>query len=196
MLLSVLAVLRGSVLDLTRRQNIIFWVSQLAVVFSTIVGVYLASSEGLKSAIEFHYATTTEKKYYTLSALHSELENNNSLIVEFGEKNLRKNDEGRFDAHRSMLVPDLNWFVWTTMTQSSESLDLPVDILRDVNIYYLALTKYASKYESSGGRDKLYNAVKLNEVVVDARDGLLGRMASQIERYSEQMSRYKGLGTQ
>jgi hypothetical protein len=191
-----MAVFRGTILDVSRRQNVVFWVSQLAVVFSTIVGVYLASSEGLKSAIEFHYATTTEKKFYTLGALRSELESNNSLILELGEKNLGWNDEGEAQFHRSMRVPDLNWFVWSTMTQSSESLDLPVDILRDVNIYYLALTKYAADYERSGGRDKLYNAVKLNKVATEAREGLLVRMESQLQRYSEKMSRYKGLGTQ
>lgn len=192
----MLTVFRGTILDVSRRQNVVFWVSQLAVVFSTIVGVYLASSEGLKSAIEFHYATTTEKKYYTLSALHAEVESNNSLILALGEKNLVRNDDGEVEAHRSMRVPDLNWFVWVTMTQSSESLDLPVDILRDVNIYYLALTEMAAQYQNSGGRDKLYNAKKLDKIARDAQTSLLARMTSQLERYEGFVERYDGLGSQ
>jgi len=162
--IAIFSAIRGSILDITRRQNAIFWVSQLAVVFSTVFGVYLASSEGLKSAIEFHVATTTEKKYYTLSALHSEVENNNTLIKEFCDKNLVKDDSGNVNSHRSLRIPELNWFVWVTMIQSSDSLDLPVDILRDVNTYYTKL------------------------------DSLSGRMENQLEAYRESMKGFRGLG--
>jgi hypothetical protein len=196
MRIAISTALRGSILDMSRRQNLIFWVSQLAVVFSTIVGVYLASSEGLKSAVEFHYAITTEKKYYTLNALHAEVKNNNDLILEFGEKNLSKNEQGEIHAHRSMRVPDLNWFVWTTMTQSSDSLDLPVDILRDVNIYYLSLLKTSGLYENSGGYDKLRHAKKINTLAEDTEAVLLARITAQLEDYKDQMRDYKDLGQQ
>jgi len=188
--------LRGSVLDISRRQNAIVWISQLAIVFSTIVGVYLASSEGLKSAIEFHVATTTEKKFYTLSALHSEVENNNRLIEEFSENNLVKNDSGDVSGHRSQRIPELNWFVWTTMVQSSESLELPVDILRDVNVYYLELTRLSSSYRNSGGMDKLFNAKRLATLSNESGTALLQRMQNQLDAYQKSMRRYKGLGLQ
>lgn len=59
----------GSIFDVSKRQNAIFWFSQLAIIVSTVLGVYLAASQGLKAAVNFHTVISNEKNFYTLSAL-------------------------------------------------------------------------------------------------------------------------------
>lgn len=187
-------VIRGTILDVSRRQNAIFWVSQCAVILSTIVGVYLAASEGLKSAVEFHAATNLERKYFTLNSLQLEIEKNNALIVDFSERNLVEDEKGNVRAHRSLLVPELNWFVWNTLSQSQDSLELPFDILHNANQHVSSLKNLIVLYHDSRGSEKLSNGKQLQTLVTSDAEPLMTRMSEQIANYRERLTQYDTLG--
>jgi len=187
-------ILTGTIFDVSKRQNAFFWVGQLAVILSTILGVYLAASAGLKTAINFHSVISHEKNFYTLSALRSEVDSNNQLILDFIENQFVFNDNNEMVAHKSARAPALNWFVWITMSNATETLELPVDILKDTNQYYLALTKEIDHYQKRGGRDKLFAAKRLYKLSRETKKSLIDRMDQQIEIYQSRFSSYKNLG--
>lgn len=193
MFVKIRTLVRGSVLDFSRRQNTIFWVSQIAVILSTILGVYLAASEGLKSAVEFHAATGLEKKYFMLSSLKRELENNKLLLLEFSEQNLVLDEEGNPTAHRSMIAPKLNSFIWDTMSKSTETLELPFDVLFEVNNFYSQTNSALEQYADGRGRDKLFYGGRVLELSQNS-DQILQRMQTQISAYRERLAPYQTLG--
>ncbi len=187
--------LSGSVPDLSKRENVLFWISQIAIIVSTVIGVYLATSEGLKSAVEFHSLTTLEKKYYTLNALRQEIESNNTLVAQFLEQLINKDENGNPVSHNGHgEMPDLNWFVWKTMENSSESLDLPVDILRDSNRYYLQLTELGEKLQRSNGYDLLRYGTELEKLTKSTAEPFLVRIDEQLADYRSRLGRFDGLG--
>lgn len=187
--------LAGTILDFSKRENLLFWVSQIAIILSTVIGVYLATTEGLKSAVEFHSLTTLEKKYYTLNALHQEITTNNDVILAYIGELLNKDKSGEATTHNGVgEIPSLNWFVWQTMTNSSETLDLPVDILRDSNRYYLALTELLRKLENSGGQETLMHGIALEKLTKETKSGFMIHIEKQLDDYRNRLSKFKGLG--
>lgn len=57
--------------------------SQLCMIAATVAGVYLASSEGLKTAIEFQLIESDRSSYYQQTALAHELRSNTEELEEF-----------------------------------------------------------------------------------------------------------------
>jgi len=184
----------GTIFDVSKRQNAIFWVGQLAVIFSTILGVYLAASAGLKTAVEFHSVISDEKNFYTLSALKEEVSSNNQLVLDFAEQSFVFDDEGKITAHRSGTLPTLNWFVWKTMTNATETLELPVDILKDTNRYYIDLLEEIDNFERQAGRDKLFAARRLYKLANTIEATLITRMDEQIQTYRARFNNHDNLG--
>jgi len=185
----------GTILDFSKRQNVLFWVSQIAIILSTVIGVYLATSEGLRSAVEFHSLTTLEKKYYTLNALRQEVDSNNEMLKQYVGQLLNKDENGTVVSHNGVgEMPDLNWFVWKTMENSSETLDLPVDILRDANRYYLNLSDLMDKLNTSGGYDTLRYGIALEKLTQTTKAEFIVRVEQQLKQYQDRLSAFKGLG--
>ncbi len=189
------AVFSGSILDVSKRKNMIFWISQVAIIASTVIGVYLATSEGLKSAVQFHSLTSLEKKYYTLNALNQEISSNNDLMLGYLSGWINKDENGSPVSYNgSASIPDLNWFVWKTMQSSSETLELPVDILRDANRYYLELTELISLLGNSRGSETLMYAISLEKLATKTQVELLERIDTQLDDYKKHLSEFKELG--
>jgi len=184
----------GTIFDVSKRQNAVFWAGQLAVIFSTILGVYLAASAGLKTALNFHSLISHEKNFYTLSALRSEVDNNNQLLIDFTQNQFVFNENKEMVAHKSARPPALNWFVWLTMSNATETLELPVDILKETNRYYLELTKEIANYEKRGGMDKLFAAKRLHKLSRETQKTLIARMDQHIAIYQSRFSAHKNLG--
>ncbi|MGH1440809.1 MAG: hypothetical protein ACRBBR_11895 [Cellvibrionaceae bacterium] len=184
----------GTIFDVSKRQNAVFWAGQLAVIFSTILGVYLAASAGLKTALNFHSLISHEKNFYTLSALRSEVDNNNQLLIDFTQNQFVFNENNEMVAHKSARPPALNWFVWLTMSNATETLELPVDILKDTNRYYLELTKEITNYEKRGGMDKLFAAKRLHKLSRETQKTLIARMDQHIKIYQSRFAAHENLG--
>lgn len=56
--------------------NLEYWVSQLVILLSTVVGVYLAAQAGYRTAIEFEVAREDREGYYLRRALLDEVKSN------------------------------------------------------------------------------------------------------------------------
>ena len=173
-----------------QKDNSYFWIGQFAVVLSTVFGVYLATSEGLKSAIEFHSITAMESRYYTLTALYHEVKDNNNLIKSYTTKNNVLNDEGKIRAIHGYTPPKLNWFVWETMGNSNESLSVPVSLLRDAHLFHQAISDGLEDFEKSRGHETLSFAQKLVDITKVAEEKLLKNMEEKLATYHKQLQVY------
>lgn len=183
----------GTIFDLSKRQNATFWVSQLAIILSTVLGVYLAASAGFKTAINFHSVVSNEKNFYTLSALREEVQSNNTLILDFAEKNFVFAEDGTIKSYKGSRFPELSWFVWVTMTNATETLELPVDILKDTNRYYIDVVKEINHYEKYGGYDKLRAASNVYQLAKQTDEVLLKRMEDKINDYRSRFMDHKAV---
>ena len=80
------------------------------------------------------------------------------------------------------------------MENSSETLDLPVDILRDANRYYLNLSDLMDKLNTSGGYDTLRYGIALEKLTQATKAEFIVRVEQQLKQYQDRLSAFKGLG--
>ena len=66
--------------------NVEFWVSNLVIMVSTVLGVYLAAQAGYKVALEFEVARGERDGYYMRRALLDELKDNLDTVKAWGEE--------------------------------------------------------------------------------------------------------------
>jgi hypothetical protein len=137
--------------------NLEFWVSNLIVMASTIIGVFLAAQAGYKTALEFEVARTQRDSYYMRRALLDEVKDNLAAVDDWSaniEKTLRNRISADYflptdswvtywsekNGHSSgSFVPDeikMKNFVWETMKQQSTTFQLPPDMLSAVRRFY------------------------------------------------------------
>ncbi len=137
--------------------NAEFWLSNLFIVASTIVGVYLAAQAGFKTALQFEIARNDRDGYYMRRALLDEVKDNLASVDEWSgafEKVLRNriSDQyflpsdtwtmywsGKNGWSNAGVVPDelkMKTFVWETMKQQAITFQLEPALLSAVRRYY------------------------------------------------------------
>lgn len=184
MLSRIKILLADSVLNFKERDNARFWIGQMAVIVATIIGVFLASAEGLKSALTFHSATEFEKRYHILKSLREEFVMNNDKILEFCDKNFFLNEEGQM-RHNYQRIPERTFFVWDLMNRTQESLFLPSDILLGVSEYYKLFEHLADRYVKD--REAI-PGFEMRDLADKAKRELIVSMDAQIENYKKRFS--------
>ncbi len=116
------------------RNNVEFWVSNLFIMASTVLGVYLAAQAGFRTAVEFETVRSEREGYYMRRALYEEFKDNldqEDRVYEFiVNKDGWRNRNGNADQYK------LQSFVWDTMKQQSITFQLPTEILNGVRRYY------------------------------------------------------------
>jgi len=133
--------------------NVEFWVSNLVIMASTIIGVYLAAQAGYKTAIEFEVARSERDGYYLRRALLDEVKDNLQVVDEWSaatEKTLRTRisadyflptdswvsywaDKNGWSSSR--ITPEairLKTFIWETMKEQSITFQLPSELISGV----------------------------------------------------------------
>lgn len=133
--------------------NVEFWVSNLVIMASTIIGVYLAAQAGYKTAIDFEVARSERDGYYMRRALVDEVKDNLAVVEEWSqgmEKTLRARisdsyflpadswvtywaEKGGWS--NSKITPEalrLKTFIWETMKEQSITFQLPPELLSGV----------------------------------------------------------------
>ncbi len=110
-----------------------FWVSQLIMVMATILGVYLASSEGLKAAVQFNEITRIERNYYLRTSFADELEGNADIVLSYA-KQIKDSPPGYKFYDLNPLV--LDQFVWAAMGESDATLETPSHFLQGGQRFY------------------------------------------------------------
>jgi hypothetical protein len=137
--------------------NAEFWVSNLFVMASTIIGVYLAAQAGFSTALQFEVARSERDGYYMRRALLDEVKDNIASVDEWSgafEKVLRNrisdqyflpsdswitywSDKGGWS--NAGIHPDelkMKTFVWETMKQQAITFQLSPELLSAVRRYY------------------------------------------------------------
>jgi hypothetical protein len=112
-----------------------FWIGQICVIISTIVGVYLAASAGFTQAVKFERLMNSRDRYYLATSLNYELRDNHQKFVKVIEA-VRK--QGSYDSDMKPIVAN---FIWNTMQESEATLTIPPAVLVGVSRYYIQAEK-------------------------------------------------------
>jgi hypothetical protein len=137
----IMAVPRAlSIFKVRNEGNLEFWVSNLVIVLSTVLGVYLAAQAGYRTALDFELARTERESFYMRRALLDELKDNLTQADEIS-KNMAENG-WRFK-NSDPEVFKLQGYVWETMKQQSTTFQIPSEVLTGVRRYYDRSGAYA-----------------------------------------------------
>ena len=110
--------------------NAEFWISHLIILFSTVLGVYLAAQAGYRTAVEFEVSRTDREGYYLRRALLDEVRHN----LDWADK---LTDTVNKDAYTFLTGNEKpQTFVWDTMQQQSTTFQLPPQTLAAIRGYY------------------------------------------------------------
>ena len=120
-------------LDLREKENTKFWISHLVVLFGTVLGVYLAASAGLQTAVQFELIKSDRDSYYMRSALLDELGDNMDKVQQWGGE-YRNGNARKFIGRPDDFI--LDTYVWKTMQDSPGTFEIPSKILTQVRRYY------------------------------------------------------------
>jgi hypothetical protein len=159
--------------------NAEFWLSNLFIMASTIIGVYLAAQAGFTTAMQFEIARNDRDGYYMRRALLDEVKDNLAAVDEWSggmEKAMRNrisadyflptdtwvdywSEKGGWQ--NSHVKPDevkMQAFVWETMKQQAITFQLAPQLLSGVRRYYDAME--GNMKEVRGGEWKAARAAK------------------------------------
>lgn len=149
-----------------------FWVSQLFIIISTIVGVYLAASVGLKQALTFDSLTNQESNYHLRVSLHDEVRDNISLLRHYVEETLSQNPPQALLQNQR---PELQQFVWENMRFSPRTLETPSLFLTSGRRFYSEAIDIINKAESRT-YSASHAATLMTELLDDMEENYLPRL--------------------
>lgn len=113
--------------------SIEFWISNIVIIISTVLGVYLAAQAGFRTALQFEVARADREGFFMRRALLDEVRDNLTKADEFVDFVQNK------DGWRYKGTPDaytLQNFVWETMKEQSITFQLPPAALTGIRRYY------------------------------------------------------------
>lgn len=107
-----------------------FWLGNMFIILSTVLGVYLAAHSGLKTAMEFDQISSDKDNYYLRANLRDEVLYNIGIT----ERIIKTIDKiGTFDRSN---YPNFQTYILDTMKQQPNTLKTPNNILNGVLRYY------------------------------------------------------------
>ena len=109
-----------------------FWLNQVFMIVSTIVGVYLAAQSGLEQALKFDTLSKLEDNYYLRMSLYDELEDAVQELERYSEILAKSPPKSVIEEQR----PLLEKYVWETMKYNPTTLETPSNILSEVRRFY------------------------------------------------------------
>ena len=110
-----------------------FWIGNFFIVFSTVLGVYLAAHAALETAIQFEAVRADRDSYYIRTSLHNELQHNIDAYEEI-IKNYR--DGGASYSKNSQWLNHPEYIVWESLKSSPALITTPPEILTGVANFY------------------------------------------------------------
>jgi hypothetical protein len=122
-----------NILKVRETGNTEFWVSNLVIVFSTVLGVYLAAQAGYRTALDFEMARGERDGYFMRRALLEEVKDNLVQADQYADFIVNR------DGWRFKGTPEaykLQDYVWETMKAQTTTFQLPPAILTAIRRYY------------------------------------------------------------
>jgi hypothetical protein len=128
--------------------NAEFWISNLVIVLSTVLGVFLAAQAGYRTAIDFELARAEREGYFMRRALLDELKDNLNQADQYADFVVNKDGwrfQGSPDAYK------LQSYVWETMKQQAITFQLAPAVLTGIRRYYDSASGYAQNLARGQG---------------------------------------------
>lgn len=137
--------------------NAEFWISNLMIMASTILGVYLAAQAGFRTALDFEVARGERDGYFMRRALLDEVKDNLDSVDEWSknfERVLRNqiseeyflptdswvtywsDKNGWSNSNRTPDEMKMKTFIWETMKQQTITFQLAPELIAAVRRYY------------------------------------------------------------
>lgn len=152
-----------------------FWVSQIFVIAATVLGVYLASSQGFKQAMAYGNLQAARNNYFLRKSLRTEMADNVILVREY----MDRLEKGGLPARKAPFA--LDTFVWESMKNSSATLETPPELLREARKFYRGVADLHQKVVDNTYSVKVANE-KLNELAAHVENSVLSRYDADIEK--------------
>ena len=162
-----------------------FWIGNFFVVFSTILGVYLAAHAALETAIQFEAVRADRDSYYVRSSLHNELEYNISVYEEI-INNYREGKSGYSKKSQWQNHPE--YFVWESLKSSPALLTTPSEILAGVAKFYKYSEIVMEKLSKRGPtNDTIFMANKFEEKIKKFKSGTMPLLEKNLESLKQEL---------
>lgn len=162
-----------------------FWIGNFFVVFSTVLGVYLAAHAALETAIQFESVRADRDSYYVRTSLHNELEHNINVYEEI-IKNYRDGKSGYSENSQWQNHPE--YFVWESLKSSPALITTPPEILAGVAKFYkysgLVLEKLGKRGPTN---DTVYIANKFDERIIEFKNTTLPILEDNLDSLREEL---------
>lgn len=156
--------------------NLEFWVSNAVIVFSTILGVYLAAQAGYRTALDFEQVRSQREGYFMRQALLDEFRDNLAQADNLADFIVNRNgwrNPGGPDNYR------LQDYVWETMKEHSITFQLPSGVLTGIRRYYTTAEDLA-RAMSVGQGTSIEAAKTLTNETKKARETVLPLLENDI----------------
>lgn len=166
-----------------------FWIGNLFVVFSTVLGVYLAAHAALETAIEFEAVRADRDSYYVRTSLHNEL-NQNISVYEKIIDNYRNGKGGYHKKDQWTKHPE--YFVWESLKSSPALLTTPPEILAGVTEFYKYSEIVMEKFSTRGPtNDTIYMANQFDEKIIEFKAGAMQLLERNLATLKQEMKEHK-----
>lgn len=135
-----------------------FWISQLFILLATVLGVYLASSQGFKQALAYGDVQSAKANYYLRKSMRNEIADNIAVL----ESYMKGLESGSPSARQAPL--NLDTFIWECLKNSDHTLETPTELLRESRKFYRGAEEVHQKiangtYAAGYGREQLRGLV-------------------------------------
>lgn len=154
-----------------------FWLSHMIVLVGTVLGVYLAASAGLKSAVQFELIKSDRDSFYLQSSLRDEISDNLKTMTEWGTA-YRSGKAGQFRKKRDEY--QLNLYVWETMRFQGGTFEVPSAVLSATRRYYQTANNTLDKMAS--GKPAAKEVAALLEETKRMQAEVLPQLEAELEK--------------
>ncbi|SEG31976.1 hypothetical protein [Marinobacterium lutimaris] len=154
-----------------------FWVGQVFMLIATVLGVYLASQEGLSQAIRFSEIDDMQNNYYLQRSLYDEVSDN----VE-GVRNYVKTIEENKPFDLTKFHPELQTYIWDTMRYSQNTLQTPSRFLSEIRRFYAEVEDLVRK-----GEERTYGRSFFMPKLIEAADRMEQETLAALEQNLENL---------
>lgn len=165
-----------------------FWIGQILVVICTIIGVYLASHEGYRIALEFDDVQGNIDNYHLRRSLRDELSDNIVAVKNYIDES--NAETGRMIKGKYPRL-QLHDFVWSAMKESAVALETPSEFLSATRRFYAQVNeRFGEIYRQiDGNKHRLIDRSRFITLIGDLREQairlethLLPKMDADLER--------------
>ncbi len=166
-----------------------FWIGNFFVVFSTVLGVYLAAHAALETAIQFEAVRADRDSYYVRTSLRNEINQNISIYEEI-IGNYRNGKSGYHKKNQWAKHPE--YFVWESLKSSPALLTTPPKILAGVTDFYNYSDIVMEKFNSRGPtNDTIYMANQFEEKIKEFKAETLLLLDENLASLKQELNEQK-----